>query len=249
MHIAEVMEMLLNQESKIRKLTVEIDALLTHAEVRRHLQGFIHRHYMMQTSRLHVMGLFEPIRKSPLSVYQVSECMVHLNAYYLNLRGILDNLAWMLQYSQGVLPGISEGGKKGITDVNLFGKRFLDSLDKLTPALGAFIRSRMKWSCDLAALRNPAAHRIPIYVPRSVLVSDTQKQAYEEIFTLDAEKPEAERASFRELHDKADRIGEFLPIMVLSHQDNRIEPRNILNQVSRDQIRYLSISRKVLGWF
>jgi hypothetical protein len=90
---------LLSRESALRRMTfAKRDAFTSHDAWRHFNEGVVRRHYMLQSSRLFLCDRCSPQRKEPLSVYEATECAIHLNAYYLNLRGTLDNLAWVLQY-------------------------------------------------------------------------------------------------------------------------------------------------------
>jgi hypothetical protein len=92
-------EALLSRESALRRMTfAKRDAFTSHDAWRHFNEGVVRRHYMLQSSRLFLCDRCSPQRKEPLSVYEATECAIHLNAYYLNLRGTLDNLAWVLQY-------------------------------------------------------------------------------------------------------------------------------------------------------
>ena len=91
--------------------------------------------YMLQSSRLFLCDRCSPQRKEPLSVYEATECAIHLNAYYLNLRGTLDNLAWVLQYEWGLLANVAED-TRGRLGCNLFGRQFLKALKARHAALG-----------------------------------------------------------------------------------------------------------------
>jgi hypothetical protein len=97
-------EVLLRRESALRSSTFAKRDAFTSANARRHFnEGFVRRHYMLQSSRLFLCLHCSQSRKEPLSPYEATDCAIHLNAYYLNLRGALDNLAWVLQYEWQLL--------------------------------------------------------------------------------------------------------------------------------------------------
>ena len=62
---------------------------------------------MMEES---IIILDEELSKSqgPLNTYLSIRLTLFLNAYYLNLAGSLDNLAWALVYHKGLLNDINE---------------------------------------------------------------------------------------------------------------------------------------------
>jgi hypothetical protein len=77
-------------------------------------------------SRLFLCENYSQPRKEPLATSETTHCAIHLNAYYLNLSGSLDNLAWVLQYEWQLLPGVSEDGGRERQACQLFRHRFLN---------------------------------------------------------------------------------------------------------------------------
>jgi hypothetical protein len=87
-------EALLWRESELRSSMLEKRDAFTSANAWRHFnEGFVRRHYMLQSSRLFLSHQCRQGRKEPLSPYEATDCAIHPNAYYLNLRGTLDNLS------------------------------------------------------------------------------------------------------------------------------------------------------------
>src|SRR5215475_10715540 len=79
-------EMLLWRESELRSSTLDKRDAFTNPNARRHFnEGFVRRHYMLQSSRLFLSQHCRQGRKEPLSPYEATDCAIHLNAYYLNL--------------------------------------------------------------------------------------------------------------------------------------------------------------------
>jgi hypothetical protein len=179
-----------------------------------------------------------------LSAYTAIELSTQLNAFYLNLCGALDNLAWALQYEHNLLPEANESGKKRL-QINLFGSLFLTALATKADTLVAALRKYESWNTDLRDLRDPGAHRIPIYAIPGL-----------------ANKEDAAR--FQKLQDEANRrfqsgdhdggmdlifesqsIGTYQPIMVLSHESG-YELRGIVKQVQQDDENFVAVSEAVL---
>jgi hypothetical protein len=158
-------EALLSRESVVRSSTFAKRDAFTSANARRHFnEGFVRRHYMLQSSRLFLCQHCSQSRKEPLSPYEATDVAIHLNAYYLNLRGALDNLAWVLQYEWQLLARVTEDGGRGRQECNLFGPRFLAALKLQQSELASVLDQHGNWAKELAKLRDPAAHRVPIYV-------------------------------------------------------------------------------------
>src|SRR6266516_5287455 len=98
MSTSELQITLLHRESLLRGETIKKSNVFTNQDARRHFhEGFVRRHYMLQSSRLFLEEHCSLDRQTPLSPYEATDCAIHVNAYYANLRGALDNLAWVLQ--------------------------------------------------------------------------------------------------------------------------------------------------------
>ena len=93
-----------------------------------------------------------------------------LNAYYLNLTGSLDNLAWALTYHHQLLANIDESKREHRIFVQLVGKNFLSTLlQKQLTQLHAELELFRDWYWEIREFRDAAAHRIPLAVPLAVL--------------------------------------------------------------------------------
>src|SRR6266851_4614402 len=83
-------------EHNLLGLTLSRHADIRHPQAKRHVrEGFDRRLLMMQVSRIFLRE--QTKGAEPLDTIW-EEINVHLNSYYLNLRGSLDNLAWALKY-------------------------------------------------------------------------------------------------------------------------------------------------------
>lgn len=137
--------------------------------VRRHLDyGLVRRLRMIEHCVLVLAGLPADGSKA-LGLYKVEEVNVALNALFLNLRGSLDNAAWALVHHFELVDQPSEADAKHRRFVSLFGKKFLRALGEHDEELASRLTAMSDWGLQLAAVRDPAAHRIPLYIPPSVL--------------------------------------------------------------------------------
>ena len=167
-------ETLLWRESELRSSTLDKRDAFTSANARRHFnEGFVRRHYMLQSSRLFLSQHCRQGRKEPLSPYEATDCAIHLNAYYLNLRGTLDNLAWVLQYEWQLLAGVMEEGGRGRQACSLFGPRFLAALKSQQPKLALCSSSTATGQASLLSfvIRRPTACRFTFRLRSSLLKS------------------------------------------------------------------------------
>ncbi|MCA1576627.1 MAG: hypothetical protein LC794_04590 [Acidobacteria bacterium] len=240
-------EALLNREHALRSSTFAKRNAFTSDNARRHFnEGFVRRHYMLQSSRLFLCQHCNPSRKEPLSPYEATDCAIHVNAYYLNLRGALDNLAWVLQYEWQLLAGVREDGGRSRLRCNLFDQRFLTALKSQYAALASMLDEHGSWARDFAELRDPAAHRVPIYVPPSVITSQEQMDKFR-IIEAQADVAPSERGgrTLSEIYREAQAVADFMPVMVLSTPQGLVI-RPISEQVRSDHDRYLTIARAIV---
>lgn len=93
-------------------------------EAYRHIwEGFSRRLNMLQCSRLFLREHTNREPTDPPSPYLIDEMNVHLNSYYINLRGCMDNLAWALNYRFALVAG-TETDSSTRRKIDLFGKDF-----------------------------------------------------------------------------------------------------------------------------
>jgi hypothetical protein len=143
------------------------------------------------------------------------------------------------------LPDVTEdGGRKQYC--YLFGKRFLDALKSRHAKLASVLEQYCPWERELAALRDPAAHRVPIYVPPAVATSQEQVDAFNRIMAQAAVSP-AERGNkpLIEIHLEAQAVTDFVPVMMLSTRQGLVV-RSIHGQVRSDHDKYLTIASTVV---
>jgi hypothetical protein len=230
---------------KDRSSMVEKRNAFTNANAQRHFnEGFVRRHYMLQSSRLYLCHYWSRGRKEPLSPYEATDCAIHLNAYYLNLRGTLDNLTWVLQYEWQLLAGVSEDGGRERQACYLFGRVFFVALKSQRPALAFVLEQHGDWARELANLRDPAAHRIPIYVPPSLMTTQAQVDEFSE---AQADAPPSERGdrAISEIYREAQAVGDFVPVMIIS-TSQCLKVGSISEQVRYDHDKYRTIASAVV---
>ncbi len=240
-------EALLGRESALRSSTLEKRDAFTSADARRHFnEGFVRRHYMLQSSRLYLCHYWSQGRKEPLSPYEATNCEIHLNAYYLNLRGTLDNLTWVLQYEWQLLAGVSEDRGRERQACYLFRREFLAALKSKRPELAFVLEQHGDWARELANLRDPAAHRIPLYVPPSLMTTQAQIDEFRRI-EAQADAPPSERGdvAISEIYRKAQKVADFVPVMIISTSQG-LKMGSISEQVRYDHDKYLTIARAVV---
>jgi hypothetical protein len=213
----------------------------------RHLrEGFARRVYMMQCSRIF---LRDHTKREPDNLpdpYLIEELNVHLNSYYINLRGCLDNLAWALNYQLSLVPANEHDPTRKNCD--LFGKRFFNALQQHLPDLHDFLKPFENWIAELRNLRDPAAHRVPI----SVIGGSLRPESLTEFNSLMAKAaaPESELGGHSRSHfvREAYRLAEYTPLLIVSGAKG-LESREIALQVGNDHHQFLTLAKGVLARF
>ena len=199
----------------------------------------------MQSSRIRIREETRPPRKKALDHYVATELGTHVNAYYLNLRGALDNMAWALIYELSLKSPVNEDSGKIRQYCDLFGKEFLGDLKKARADLADLLGDKLDWSRNLKQFRDPAAHRIPLYIPPGVL----REEEVEEFRRIDelAAKDKEERGgrSRYEVLLEARSLARFEPILVASTASG-LRVYSLPGQLAQDHINFLEVAGAVV---
>lgn len=133
----------------------------------------------------------------------------HLNSFYLNLWGFLDNLAWVFNYLYNL--GFT---KKNPTKVTFSNKKCLSALKATAPDVYAILSDKVfkQWLENLTLKRHPAAHREPLMMT-SLYDSKTNNLISERVVVVDTKSGkgvfEAVRAfneDFKQFEDFMDKV-------------------------------------------
>lgn len=182
--------------------------------------GVARRTKFIWISLKNIIRLIHPEREQPLLQDQVEEAARDLNVIYINIRGALDNFAWLLVE----LFGEERTRKLPPTQIGLFGEKFLR--DKNFTEVKTFINKYSGWNSELKKRRDPAAHRIPLSVPPALIDEETRPEfdqayaAYTDAFNGIGKVGggTADLMSRMEkvgaLYDRLEQIGKFLPCFV-----------------------------------
>ena len=95
----------------------------------------------------------------------------------------------------------------------MFSRQFLKALRAIEPELAKKVDQAAPWQKYFSSLRDPVAHRIPLYAPPALLTKEDSR-LYSE--TDDAAKEAFSRQDFgraNELITKLDRIGLYVPYL------------------------------------
>lgn len=155
-----------------------------------------------------IFTLFPPERVEHLSKEELSDLAINLHAFFINISGVFDNLGWVFVYEKDLF-GKEIDRKIDRNGVGLFIKK---TQEYLNPELREYLITDpiKSWYEDYSKnYRDSLAHRIPLYVPPSLLdktEAEEFKGIEEQMQTLDISK-EHERDKYNELFDKQLSLG------------------------------------------
>jgi hypothetical protein len=199
---------------------------------------------MMQRSRIEIRDR-TIARTEPLDPYVATHLATHLNAYYLNLVGALDNLAWATAFELRLRDSVSENDWGSRRFCTIAGKPFREALGRERPSLGDALSRAATWLTELKEFRDPAAHRLPLAVVSAVLGPEDQA----EFERLTKNATEAAEANDLDLWSsfiwQREKLGKFAPIL---GSPNAPDGSLILipNQIAADQEYFLRFASQFL---
>ena len=177
----------------------------------RHMrEGFARRLLLMQTNRLAMIEIAPLDRTEKLSTYECADLNVHVNSWYVQMRGALDNLSWALHYEWNLLGMGGEDDAKTRRSCYLFTDQFRRAATTKLSVVPAVVEAHVVWAASFKKLRDPIAHRVPMYAVPGVAFDDDRK----EFERLNAEASEAiklgDLGTFRDKTWEAQRVGSLL---------------------------------------
>lgn len=154
---------------------------------------------------------------------ELTDVNINLHAFFINIAGIFDNLGWVFVYENDLF-GSTKDGKIDKNGVGLFNTK---TQNHLNIELRNYLTSDpvKSWYADYSKnYRDSLAHRIPLYVPPSVL-DESQAEDFENI---EAEKQTLnlrnfdELTKYDELLEKQKALGKASPFFAHSmHEGSR----------------------------
>lgn len=187
-----------------------ISQKLTQKKAKKYLlNGAGRRLHMMFYAFQEILNSASPKRTKPLSFDQQMSVTKELNIFYINLSGVLDNFAWCLLFEKQ--PADLEKIKP--INVGLFSNDFRK---KFFPfyKIKIEIEKHDEWNIEIKTRRDPVAHRIPLYIPPTILTKEEgkiyqnlQSKHLEKATELDFEQAES---VFQKMHE----MGSFYPFFV-----------------------------------
>ena len=195
----------------------ELEQKLLNAKSREYLMEGVRRRLKILNRCIHkIFELFPIDRRDLLTNDELTDLAINLHAFFVNISGIFDNLAWVFVYEND-LYGSPREGRFGKFDIGLFNEKFQTHLE---PNLRDYLKSEtmQAWYNEYSKnYRDALAHRIPLYVPPSALNEDDgkrYKQIEEQIHMLDFSLPEA-MTKYEQLLEEQRNLGR--PCVLFAH--------------------------------
>lgn len=182
-------------------------------------------------------------RDEPLVSDETQELTEALNLLYVNLRGVLDNLAWCVAHENPEKMGFDLEDKKSRSKIGLYSKAF--AKNSKFSELNSDLAAHEEWYFAVAEKRDPSVHRIPLAIPPAIVNDEEveerislQEVALNAASKLEFDKSEAANA-------RIDQLGVFLPVFV-HHPNEGSVP--IYPTIPTDMAHLIRITEKVFGY-
>jgi len=163
--------LLKSRYAELLRSTFKIEALLKNAKAKEYLlHGVSRRLGVIERCVENIYSIFPLQREQLLNWDELKDVDINLHAFFVNIFGLLDNMAWVAVYEKDRRKGINK------KDVGLYRIR---TQEILSDNFRIYLNSdRMKkWHDEyLKNYRDALSHRIPLYVPPKSLTPDQQKQ-------------------------------------------------------------------------
>jgi hypothetical protein len=168
---------------RLRDCSLELQqliSLLKNKDSQKYLAyGALRRVSMIVNSYNSLRAVCHYDRTKPLSPESRRDLDRDINMVYINIRGVMDNLAWsfLLEKDSQVIKNLNLEKKK--TLVGLFSK----DIRKASPHnFWKIINDKYgNWAKEFATKRDPAAHGLPMYVIPKFFESDDQRELAEKL--------------------------------------------------------------------
>ena len=235
------------------RIDVIVERILTkgkwfkNEDVKRHLiEGLARRLFMLNHSLI-VYGRLPKPGAPSLPPEAIVELNSTINSTYLNFAGALDNAAWAMAYHMKLKHELSEDSLDHRKFISLFGNKYLHAVGEHEPTIAAELQRFQSWGKELKEHRDPAAHRIPMYIPPGVVVtSDADAHRRREATALRIAKETGDMTALRSTIEAFDSLGRFLPHLVISEQHGYSE-KPLFPLLSRDYDQFLTAVSTVVN--
>lgn len=218
-----------------------------HERASQHLRfGLSRRALMLWENRRAVNEIVASAGVQKLNPYTCNTLNIHLNSFYVHVRGALDNLAWAVQHEFKLLPGVQDEQSRRRSECNLFGRTFRQAIRDRWPTTGKVLDDLAQWEQDFRSRRDPTAHRIPLYAPPGYISSDEEVVEYRRLSGLAADSFRAGRHHEGTSYlSQAGAVGKYAPI-VWEFEDSGQQVRGMREILAHDASNLILAAETVL---
>ncbi len=209
--------------------------------------GFNMRALQIKETKFQLSQTIEKAGGNNLSPYDICQVNIFLNAFYLNMLGALDNLAWIMQHEFSIIDGANESDKSR-NCIGLFHKKFQDGLKRIDGETVDLLIKYHQWFSELKKFRDPAAHRMPLYCPPGLVTSQHQDQYNAAADKLLAQNYMKDPSSYMGAQYELSMVGIFQPVFItFSEFDDMLYP--LLRTIESDYHPFWEVTDCMLGFF
>ena len=160
--VAEIKKELRGIESKADRLVLGYTLFsFSKAQAQEYAHhGFMRRVRTLQRCIQNVFGVIPPERVVRPEKTELDDAQINLQAFYANIYGAVDNLAWIWVFERG--PKNIDRRKVGLR------KRHAEIRSSLSAAFQKYLEGLDEWFEYVVEFRDALAHRIPLYIPLRV---------------------------------------------------------------------------------
>ena len=165
-----------------------------------------------------IFEIFPPECTDKLTAESLSDIAINLHAFFINIAGIFDNLGWVF-----VLENELEGRQLNRHSIGLFNVK---TQERLNSNLREYLNTEQikSWYENYSKnYRDALAHRIPLYIPPSILDENEDEKRFKaieaELRTLDISQS-ADSAKYDKLMNEQRALGKVSTFFAHSVGDN-----------------------------
>jgi hypothetical protein len=151
--------------------------------------------------------LKDGIDKLPSNRYEIGKINIAFNSIYINIRGLIDNISWILRYDY--LSGTVRQESVYINNKSF--RKMLNDVGYNCQVFDEFI----SWLYELAQKRDPVAHRLPLYIPPKIITKNEDMEKAKQLLVLAENNMEIGNREWITNLAQSKSIGTFYPVFII----------------------------------
>lgn len=228
---------------------ISLHSKLTSDQAKEYLtHGAVRRLNILTRCIENIFRIFPISKTEQLAPEALTDLGINLHAFFVNISRLFDNLGWVFAFEYDLV-GEPKKGKLGRYDIGLLNKK---TQSHLPDRLQGYLQSEhlQKWYSEYSKnYRDALAHRIPLYVPPSVLSPADQEKYLE----LEAQKQTLDLTKYENLEIYGDileqqkQLGQACPIF--AHSINEKNSVYLHAQIFADYATIEEVVTKFCSYF